>query len=47
MSHGWEIDPPYKAYDVYESCFNREDELEREEPEYNHDEKLIWELEEE
>lgn len=45
MSYGWEIDPPYKAYDEYESRFHREDE--REEPEYDHDEKMVRELEEE
>jgi hypothetical protein len=45
MSWGWDIDPPYKAYEEWERWHDApiDDEEEPEEPEYDHD----WYLEEE
>lgn len=47
MSYGWEIDPPWKAYEAWERWNDAlYDEEEPEEPEYDHDEKMVRELEE-
>ena len=42
MSWGWDIDPPWKAYEEWERWHDAPDYEEEAEREYEHDERGCW-----